>query len=65
MFIEEQAALSRITSLASEEVEDPAGLAPAELVPGLHQALVLSVLPQAPDLVALAVAVKLNNQPTM
>ena len=46
------------TSLSSEEVEDPAGLAPAELVPGLHQALVLGVLPQAPDLVALPVAAK-------
>ena len=44
------------TSLSGEEVEDPAGLAPAELVPGLHQALVLGVLPQAPDLVALPVA---------
>ena len=43
-------------------MEDPAGLAPAELVPGLHEALVLGVLPQAPDLVALAVAVKVNNK---
>ena len=50
------------TSLSSEEVEDPAGLAPAELVPGLHQALVLGVLPQAPDLVALPVAGKKHIQ---
>ena len=50
------------TSLSSEEVEDPAGLAPAELVPRLHQALVLGVLPQAPDLVALPVAAKKAQQ---
>ena len=51
-------------------MEDPAGLAPAELVPGLHETLVLGVLPQAPDLVALPVAAKriqsaevMNNKP--
>lgn len=36
-------------------MEYPGGLAPAELVPRLHQALVLGVLPQARDLVALLV----------
>ena len=44
------------TSLSGEEVEDPAGLAPAEPVPRLHEALVLRVLAQTADLVALAVA---------
>ena len=44
-----------LTFRASEEREEPAGVAPAEPVPGLDQTLVLGVGTQLPQQVGLAV----------